>query len=125
MNNLAKQLTEKAFKKKQLDKLLLGEKPYKYIPKYSPAIDTDLALLIENGFYTLEERDLPDFSYDLSKALMKLANEYAGIVPVASIIMLEFTWKKRKSVPFNIRFATYSYTTKKYYFKIFPKVKER
>ena len=99
MSNLAKKITEQAFEREELDKLLLGEKPYKYVPKYSPAIDTDLALLIENGFYAIAPQELVRFSHDLSRALMKLAKDYIGIVPVASIIMLESHGRKENQSP--------------------------
>jgi len=93
-------LTEKAFHNKELRRLLLGEEPYRFYAKYSPAIDIDLALLIPHGIYTYAlDSSHSSFSQELYEALQELAKEYIGIIPVASFILIESFERMGKKSP--------------------------
>ncbi|NQZ60001.1 MAG: hypothetical protein HRT88_21315 [Lentisphaeraceae bacterium] len=100
MTNTVKDLVQKAFLKRDLDKLLLGEKPYRYVPKYSPAINVDIAQLIDLGFYMMDKEYLEKFSDDLEKTLLTLAQKYEGLIPVASVLLLESYSRGKEESPF-------------------------
>lgn len=87
----AYELTLKAVKSNELDKLLLGISPYACLPKWSPSpANTDITYIYRRGICEYANRYLDEeFSSLLEEALERLAKNYEGIVPVASIIYME------------------------------------
>ena len=89
-NTVAYQLAEKAFQNKELEKLLLGEGQYDYLPKYSPAPgNTDLAEIIPNGVfpYLADNSKIENVNY-LNTTLNTLCNSLEGMYSVACFILL-------------------------------------
>lgn len=90
MGKYALKLVKKAFKKKELDLLLLGEKKYAYLPdRFSPAIKTDLYEILKEIHEYQRINKSADFEDELIRVLMNLASSYEGLRSVASFILHE------------------------------------
>lgn len=89
-------LVELAFKNQELDKLFLGEDPYKYMTRfYMGPEDSDLSTLIENGIflYTKEHHEENTMGY-LFNTLDRLSMRYDGLMPVVNFIVCSVLYKK-------------------------------
>lgn len=101
MCNQVYELTEMAVQCGQLKQLLLGSSGYGYLPKYSPAHRTDLALVIPHGLHQFQ-RNCHDsvFSNTIVNVLLELACEYDGIMPAAGFILVESCFRVDRNSPF-------------------------
>lgn len=84
------EIVKRALDRDALAELLLGAPDYAYLPTYSPMAEvTDLTILLgvlrnENlGYSQAEVRSR------LEKAVKTIVTEYEGIIPVATVLLLE------------------------------------
>lgn len=100
-------LTNLAFENRELDKLLLGENPYKYMTKFFPGSgDSDISTLIVDGIfpYILINKEKETIDY-LSNTLHELSLRYDGLPPMASFMLCCAIHKKNNGkMPMNINF---------------------
>ena len=74
----------------ELDKMLLGEPGYCYVPKFSPASGrTDLAALIVALYDDMSVCDRAKIREEMLRALNKFVQTYEGLEPVAGCILIE------------------------------------
>lgn len=116
-------LTERAFLKGELDKLLLGEEDYAYVPKYSPAIRTDWTRIIPYGVYEYHNEN-PDsgFLEMLLETLFRMVKSYDGIVPVAYVILTECSEREDGVSPFSFDLAPLAIELNKSIHKYFERL---
>lgn len=102
MKDKALELTEKAFNRGELDKLLTGEGEYSYTPKFSLATDTDMALLLPSGIYKFQRtNEASNFALLLESVLRELVSRYGGLYPVAAFILIESYGRSTGDSPFS------------------------
>lgn len=100
-------LAKLAFENKELDKLLLGHAPYKYMPKYFPGSgDSDVSSLIKDGIlpYIKENKKNEVVNY-LQETLYQLSTQYDGLTPISYLMICCAIQKNNKGeLPENIDF---------------------
>jgi hypothetical protein len=96
-------MVKNALEKSELDKLLLGEPGYRYLPKGSPAPgDTDLAAVIGILYDHTSEAERQRIRDEILKTLNSIVGTYEGLEPVAASILLESLRKMRNRSPFGL-----------------------
>lgn len=100
-------LVKVAFEKRELDKLLLGLDPYKYMTKFYPGSgDSDIPALIDDGIlpYIAKNKKEEVINY-FNGTINALCNQYDGLSSVAYIMVCSAIHKKNKgTLPENINF---------------------
>jgi hypothetical protein len=89
MMSSANDVVRAALDADELDKMLLGWPPYQYLPKWSPATDTDLPQLLHALYGLVGVYPREDLSDRLRHAIEKIVVDYEGLGPVASCILFE------------------------------------
>jgi hypothetical protein len=96
-------IVREALARGELDKLLLGKRKYRYLPKGSPAPgDTDLAALIGVLYEHVSETDRQIVRDEMTKAIGSIIDTYAGLEPVAACILLESLQRMRGGSAFGL-----------------------
>lgn len=109
-------LVKTAFENKELNKLLLGENPYKYMTRfYSGAGDSDVPALIYSGIIPYIEKNKTEEVIDyFINTLNELCLQYDGLFPVVALISCCTTYKEDHGImPANINFEKLSDEIKK------------
>lgn len=101
-------LAKLAFDNKELDKLLLGKDPYKYMTKFFPGSgDSDVGALIDDGIipYVRKNKEKEVIDY-LDKTLHEICSQYDGLYPIADFILCCALYKKNEGkMPVDIDFG--------------------
>ncbi len=96
-------IVQDAVAKGELDKLLLGEPGYRYLPKWSSAPGgTDLAALITLLYDNTATADRSQVCDDLARALDSIVGTYEGLDPVAGCILLETLRRAENRSPLGL-----------------------
>lgn len=100
-------LAKLAFEHKELDKLLLGKDPYKYMTKFfSGSDDSDVGTLIDDGIlpYVIDHKGKEIIDY-LNNTLYELCLQYDGLPSLAYFMICCAIYIKNKGVlPVDINF---------------------
>ncbi len=97
------QLAEKAFKNEELFELLLGDKGYGKIPKYSPSPDkTDISYVYRGLCDYVSENLDGECLAILEREFGKIAARKEGVEPIASIMVLESDSSRPKRLGLNL-----------------------
>jgi hypothetical protein len=83
-------IVKTAMTRAEVDKLLLGQQPYQYRSRYSPAPgNTDLTELLDVIYNRLDPNTRDQAKAGLIAALNSLGGTYDGIQPIATCILYE------------------------------------
>lgn len=95
--NISYELAESAFTKKEMVDFFLGNPPYNYKPKNSPAPgNTDLSELIPDGIFPYLANNAKTENIDyLNNTLIELCNFPEGMYSVACFILLYNSYVER------------------------------
>jgi hypothetical protein len=85
----AEEIVRKAIEKDELDLLLLGKPEYQFLPRWTPADDTDLVELLSALYRLVTEYRREELKDYLHRAIKKIVDTYEGLDAVASCILFE------------------------------------
>ena len=78
-----------AYRNGDMDKMLLEERPYRYMHRYSPSPTNDINGLRQAIYKYLPQDQKDNVQSAYRETLARLASEKAGIMPVAYALMYE------------------------------------